>query len=196
MGIVTPLTSIDRPACISVILQQKSRNRNLWIRFQAQGQFMKEVAILLLIALMLNGCGGNSTTTVQAAAGGSWQAEMLGGSGPASGFSFITQFTVGSGGSLSISSFQFLTAGACFPTTGGTESGSMNLTINSSTNAVTGTFSFTVLSGGNTLTLNGAVTGTESGTTLTGGSITGTWTLAGGTGCNAPTGGSFTMTQH
>jgi hypothetical protein len=123
---------------------------------------------------------------------------LSGGESTASGFSFITQFTVsGSGGTLSISYFQFLNSNSqCFPVSGGTQSGSMNLTVNSSTNAVTGSFTFTVQSGGNTLTLNGSVTGTESGTTLSGGSVTGTWTLTGGTGCNDPTGGSFTMTQQ
>jgi hypothetical protein len=195
MGIVTPLTSIDRPGCISVILHEKSFVRNSWIRFQAQGQFMKEVAILLLAALLLNGCN-SSTTTVQAAAGGIWQAQMLGGTSPAAGFSFITQFTLNGDGSLSISSFQFLTKGACFPVSGGTLSGSMILTINTSTNGVTGTFSYTVASGGNTLTLTGTVTGTESGTTLSGTSIIGSWTLAGsGTGGCNNTSGSFTMTQ-
>jgi hypothetical protein len=154
---------------------------------------MKEVAILLLIALILNGCS-SSTQTVQTAAGGLWQAEMLGGSGVASGFSFNTQLTVGSDGSLSISSFQFLTKGTCFPISGGTESGSMILSINSSTNAVTGTFSFMVQSGNNILTLsNGVVTGTESGTTLSGGSITGSWAVTGSTDCTAE--GTFTMKQ-
>jgi len=61
---------------------------------------MKEVAVLLLAALILNGCSTSSTTSVQTAAGGTWQAEMLGGQGTASGFSFITQFTVGSNGTL------------------------------------------------------------------------------------------------
>jgi hypothetical protein len=161
---------------------------------------MKEVAILLLVALMLNGCN-SSTATVQTAAGGIWQAQMLGGNGPASGFSFISQFTVNGDGSLSISSFQFLTSNSaqCFPVTGGTETGSMILTENTTNFTVTGTFKFTVQSGGNTLTLNGTVTGTENGlngTTLSGGSITGTWTLTGGAGCSVTTGNtSFTMTQ-
>ena len=159
---------------------------------------MKEVAILLLITLVLNGCGSSSKTTVQTAAGATWQAEMLGGQGTASGFSFITQFTVGSDGTLSISYFQFLNSNStqCFPVSGGTQSGSMVLTTNTSNSTVTGTLSFTVQSGGNTLTLTGTVTGTESGTTLSGGSVTGTWALSGGTGCSDATGGSFTMTQH
>jgi hypothetical protein len=78
---------------------------------------MKEVAILLVFVLMLGGCGSNSNN-VQTAASGGWQAVMSGGDGVASGFSFITQFTVsGTGGSLSISNFQFLTQidGGCFP---------------------------------------------------------------------------------
>ncbi len=157
---------------------------------------MKNVAILLLLALALNGCGNNkSTSTTQAAASGLWQAQLLGGSGTASGFSFTTQFTVGSDGTLNITSFQFLTEGMCFPVDGGTQSGTMMLTVDSTTNAVTGTFSFTVQSGNNTLTLTGTVTGTEVSSTLSNTKVIGTWTLAGDAGCNDTTGGSFTMTQ-
>jgi hypothetical protein len=195
MGILARLTSIDRAGCISVILHQKIARQNLLDQFQAQGYFMKEVAILLLVALMLNGCSSSSTPTAQTAAGGVWAADLPGGSGEASGFSFTTQFTVNGDGTLSITYFQFLTAGACFPVSGGTQTGSMVLsTPNTTTNAVNGTFTYTVQSGGNTLTLNGTVTGTASGTTLSGGSISGSWSVTGGTGCNA-TGQSFTMTQ-
>jgi hypothetical protein len=162
---------------------------------------MKEVAILLLVALLLNGCGTSSTAT-QTAAGGTWQAQMLGGEGPASGFSFITEFSVsGGGGGLTISSFQFLTQPACFQTVNGeTPTGTMTLIENPNTYAVTGTLVFTVQSGNNMLVLNGTVTGTENGlngTTLSGAMATGTWTFTGSgtpTGCN-DTSGSFTMTQ-
>ena len=158
---------------------------------------MREVAILLLVAVMLNGCG-TTTTATQTAASGLWYADMLGGAGPASGFSFDTQFTVsGSGGGLSITSFQFLTAGACFPVNGETPTGQMILTENSTTFQVTGTFMFTVASGSNTLTLNGTVTGTENGlngTTLSGAVATGTWMLTGTAPCDGVA-GSFTMTQ-
>jgi hypothetical protein len=158
---------------------------------------MKEVAILLLVALLLNGCG-SSTTNVQAASGGTWQSEMLGGDGLASGLTFITQFTVGGSGTLSISRFQFLTQidGGCFPVTGETESGNLSVTYNSA-NQVTGTFTFTVTSGGNTLTLTStSVTGTLNTTnnTLSTGVIMGNWALTGGTGCNNVN-GTFTMTQ-
>lgn len=163
---------------------------------------MKAVAILLVAAIMLNGCGSSSTAT-QTAAGGLWSATMIGGAGPVSDPSFATQFTVsGVGGTLTISSFQFYTAAACLPVNGETPSGTMTLSLNTTTYQVTGTLNaFTVQSGGNTLTLTGNVTGTEpggpNGTTLTGGVITGTWTFTGSgtpTGCN-DTSGSFTMTQ-
>ncbi len=160
---------------------------------------MKVVAILLVTVLLLNGCGTNSTAT-QTAASGTWSATMLGGDGTASGLSFITAFEVsGSGGNLSVSNFQFLTAGACFPVNGIQPTGTMVL-IESSNFQVTGTIVFTVVSGGNTLTLNGTVTGMENGVlgngTLSGGVATGTWTMTGSPGCtvtNSDT--SFTMTQ-
>jgi len=166
---------------------------------------MKEGALLLLVALMLNGCGGThtvTTQTAQTAAGGIWSAEMLGGSGEASGFSFNTEFTVNGGGGLDITYFQFLTAeggtSPCFPVDGGTEAGTMDLSPNASTGAVTGTMTYTVQATGSTLTLNGQVTGTVAiagnPTSLSNGSVTGTWTVKGGSGCNA-TGGTFTMCQ-
>jgi hypothetical protein len=159
-----------------------------------EGTFMKEVAILLLAALLLNGCG-TSKPTAQTAAGGVWSAQMSGGDGSASGFSFVTQFTVASNGALSFSSFEFINQGTCFPLNGGTVSGSMTLTQNMATNQVTGSMTLTVASGGNTLTLtSSAVTGTLTGNTLSGGSAPGSWSLTGGTGCTDAA-GSFTMTQ-
>jgi hypothetical protein len=162
---------------------------------------MKEVAILLLVALMLNGCG--STPTLQSTAGGTYQAILLGGQGPASGFSFNTEFTL-SGTTLSITYFQFLNnnSGACLPYTGETPSGTMNPQLQSN-DTVTGPFTFTVQSGGNTLALTGTLTATaivtaQNGSeTLTNPMITGNWTFTGsGTpaGCS-DTGGSFTMSE-
>jgi hypothetical protein len=160
---------------------------------------MKEVAILLLVALMLNGCSSNSTA-VQTAASGGWQAEMLGGDGVASGFSFITQWTVSGGsGALSVSNFQFLTQinGGCFPVTGETPTGNLKVTFNSA-DQVTGTFSFIIASGTNTLTLTStSVAGTINTTnnTLSNGVIMGTWAVVGsGNGCSNVS-GTFTMTQ-
>jgi hypothetical protein len=164
---------------------------------------MKAVAVLVLVgAVMLNGCSGNSAT-VQAASGAVWQAQLTGGSGAASGLSFITTFTVNGDGSLSVTNFQFLNQSSCFPVNGEDPSGSIsNLQVISNTGQVTGDFSFTVVGGGNTLTLTGPLTGTETGIVI-GGSNTGTfssaavvgaWTLTGDT-CNLTTGQtSFTMT--
>lgn len=158
---------------------------------------MKAVAVLLLVTLVFNGCGSSSktTTTTTPTAPGIWSADLPGGAGPASGFSFTTQFTVNGDGSLSITFFQFLTTGTCFPVAGGSQSGSMVLITNTSTNGVTGTFTYTVQSGNNILTLNGTVTGTATATALiSGGAITGTWSLTGDNGCST-SGESFTMTQ-
>jgi len=164
---------------------------------------MKEVAILLLLVLFVNGCG-SSSPTLQSTAGGVWEAQMFGGNETASGFSFITDFTVNSNFSLDITSFQFLnlnqSTGACFTSVSAvTPTGSVVLTLNSN-DTVSGTMTYVVQANGTTLTLNGTVTGTaivtsnNSSASLTGATITGTWNVTGGSGCNA-TGGSFSMTQ-
>jgi hypothetical protein len=148
---------------------------------------MKEVAILLLVALMLNGCSGNSsgTSTGQVASTGGWEAQMFGGVGPASGFGFVTNFSVNSDSSLDIRNFQFITAGTCF-VSGETESGTLIQSV-SGTGVVTGPFTYMITSGtpaGNVLTLSG----NEDGNT-----ITGNWTFT-GTGDCGSTAGTFTMT--
>jgi hypothetical protein len=165
---------------------------------------MKQVAILLVATLMLSGC--TKQTTVQEAAGAIWQAQLIGGEGQASGFSFNTEFTFNGNGALSFINFEFLNNGACFPYTGVTPSGSLtNFIVNQSTLAVTGDFSLTVQSGGNTLTLTGPLTGTATETgpmgsntiTLSSASVIGTWTLTGSPGCTLPPNSntSFTMTE-
>jgi hypothetical protein len=158
---------------------------------------MKRIAILLL-ALLISGCG-SGRPTAQSASGGLWQAQLSGGEGSASGFSFNTQFTVNSDDSLSISNFEFLNSNSCFPINGGTISGSMpGLTQNMANNTVNGTIMFTVTSGGNTLTLEptgSSVTGTIVGTTLSDGKAMGNWSLAGSGGACPNATGSFSMTQ-
>lgn len=170
---------------------------------------MKRVVLLLLAAVWFTGCSTQTTTQqAQSAAAGIWSAEILGGSGDASGFSFTTQFTINANGGLNITYFQFLThnPNSCFPLDGQNESGSMVLNdVNPSTGQVAGTFKYKVVTSGsagssgnsgNTLSLTGNVTGTEvSGVPpLTGGSITGTWTVSGAAPCSNAV-GTFTMTQ-
>ncbi len=160
---------------------------------------MKEVAILLLAALLLNGCSTSTSTTVQTPVGNGWQAAMAGGDGTSSGFSFNTFFTVGSGGALSISSTQLLNSGTCFGTSNIASGGTLNVTVNAAFQ-VSGTFSFTLTSSaGDVVTLSSNdVTGTVNTTTdaLSDGSIIGTWALAPASGSPCVVaGGSFTMTQ-
>jgi len=166
---------------------------------------MKQVAILLLMALMLDGC--SSMRSLQSTTSGIFQAVMFGGVGDASGFSFITQFTLNGNDSLNISSFQFLTNNnngntPCFPVTGGTVTGNIANYVVNTNDTVSGNLTYVVKSGGNTLTLTGVVTGTatvtgtppNTSTTFTSLSVAGNWTLEGTAGCNN-SGGSFTMTQ-
>jgi hypothetical protein len=162
---------------------------------------MKEVAVLLLMALLLNGCG-SSTPTLQSTTGGIFQAAMYGGVGEASGFSFITQFTLNGDNSLNPSFFQFDTENPCFALNGPMVTGSIANYVVNTDDTVTGTLMFTVTSGGNILKLTGSLTGTatvtgtgsSTSTTLTSASVSGTWSLTGSSGCNA-TGGSFSMTE-
>ena len=163
---------------------------------------MKKLAILALLALELAvvGCGSSSTstTTTTTSASGNWETQLTGGTGEARLLNFVTAFKVTNSGPLDITGFSFLNAGACF-VSGATQTGSATLATDS-TNAVTGTLSYSVQSGtpgGNTLTLNGNVTGTSSSSALTGGAVTGTWTLSGGAGDPTCTGtGNFTMCQN
>ncbi len=160
---------------------------------------MKEVAVLVLLAVMLNGCG--SSTAVEAPSTDVWQAVISGGVATSSGFSFNTQFTVSSGGTLSIGSFQLLNQDTCFGSVGPTPSGTLNVTYNSA-DQISGTFSFTIpSSAGDTVTLTStSVTGTanvNNNNLLSGVTIVGNWTLTPGSGskCVAVNNGTFTMTQ-
>jgi hypothetical protein len=165
---------------------------------------MKEVAILLLLAVMLNGCGNSKA--VEAPSGSVWQAVMVGGSGTSSGFSFNAQFTVSSGGALSFqsNSFELLNADTCYgnlPSNAIIPTGTLNTTYNSA-DQVTGSFSLTIPSpAGDMIILSStSVTGTvnpNNNYLLSGGSIVGIWKLepGGSSTCKAVTNGQFTMTQ-
>jgi hypothetical protein len=153
--------------------------------FEAQGKFMKEVAILLLLALMLNGCG--SSGAVQTTSGSVWGAQFLGGAGASSGFDFNAQFSFNGNGALSISNFELLNADTCFGTSTATPAGTLtNLGFNSADQITSGTFSFSITSAaGDVVTLtSSAITGTVNGNTspatLTSGTITGFWALVPG----------------
>lgn len=141
------------------------------------------VALLVLIGLALVGCGSNNMNASNI--NGTWNAMLMSTTGGQAVFAFGTSLHINGDGSLSITNFNFTTNSPCF-VSGETESGSFTVAGNFN-GQTTGSFGFAVKSGtpgGNTLTLSGAATGNT---------ISGTWTLSGGTGCTGN--GTFTMTR-
>lgn len=143
--------------------------------------------VLLLLGLATSGCGSSSNSS-SGNINGTWSANLTNPDGSPA-FAFTTSFTQGSGGSLSFTNLTFTTNGSCFPGTT-TETGSFGLGGNFNGN-VTGTFGMTISSSGTTnqLVLQGTVSGNA---------ITGTWSLAGGTGCSGNgtfTNGNFSSTK-
>jgi hypothetical protein len=146
---------------------------------------LKQIAVVVVLALglTLTGCG-NSTGNVN----GNWTATLITPPGGTPVFAFATTFTQGSGGTLGFTNFNFTTAGTCFATGPFTETGSVSLSGNYNGKA-TGSIALTIstmfpAATNNVLTLMGTVNGNT---------ITGTWTLAGGTGCTGN--GAFTATK-
>jgi hypothetical protein len=135
------------------------------------------VAMLLVAGLTLAGCGSSHPTNIN----GNWTATLTG----SQNLTFTTSLVENSDGTLSISKFSFSTNSSCF-VSGETETGTFAFSGNLNGN-VTGKFGMIVQSGtpsGNVLTLTGNANGNT---------ITGTWTLTGGTGCTGS--GNFTMTK-
>jgi hypothetical protein len=145
---------------------------------------MKKFAVVVLLAagIAMMGCGSNSSN--HGNINGTWNATLTDTSN-ATVFSFGTNLVVNGDGTLAVTNFSFSTNSPCF-VSGGSETGSFALSGDFNGN-VTGTFGFTVQSGspvGDTLTLTG---------TANGNTISGTWTLTGGTGCTGN--GNFVMTK-
>ena len=140
---------------------------------------MKKLAMALLVTAVMTlvGCGSNSS---HGNINGHWTAVLTD-----TAFNFGTSIVVNNDGTLSVSNFSFSTNSPCF-VSGETESGSFAFT-GDFNGKVTGSFTFKVVSGspsGNTLSLTGTVSGDT---------ITGTWSLTGGSGCTGS--GNFTMTK-
>jgi hypothetical protein len=171
---------------------------------------MKKLAFLTLlaIAVLVSSCGSNRIQpTLTSSAQGNWEAQLTGGSGPATGLTFLINFYFstqnGNGaGPITINDFSFLNANACFPAGAPDVSGNAQLTNNQNTNQITGTMTITIKSGsGSTLTLNatppaGQVLGTSNNGAITNGAVNGTWTLTNSTPnspCNA--GGTSSTVQ-
>ena len=139
------------------------------------------VALLLVVGLMLVGCGSNSKS---GNINGNWTAALTNSSDGSQAFTFTTSITENNDGTLSVTNLT-ISSSSCF-VSGETESGSFALGGNFNGN-VTGQFQLKVLSASpsnNVLTLTG---------TANGNTIKGTWTLTGGIGCQGS--GNFTMTK-
>jgi hypothetical protein len=135
------------------------------------------VAIFLVAALTLAGCGSSNPTNIN----GNWTATLTG----SQTFNFTTSIIENSDGTVSVSKFSFSSNSSCF-VSGETETGTFALSGNFN-GKVTGKFGMIVTSGtpsGNTLTLTGDANGNT---------ITGTWTLTGSSGCTGS--GNFTMNK-
>jgi hypothetical protein len=155
---------------------------------------MKKLAVVVLLAfeLALTGCGSSPTSTVKAA-DGTWQSALIGTDAGLGVFNFLTKFSVGANGALSVSYFSFLTTGRCFPLTGETAGGTFTVT-SATTTSTSANFQFTVQSGASSLAMTGTAAGTtDSSSNTTWSTITGTWTLTGGSGCTGS--GTFTMSR-
>jgi hypothetical protein len=147
----------------------------------------KQIAIIVLLALGLtmSGCGSGNGAPGSGNINGTWAFALTNTDGSPA-YTFSTTFTQGSGSALSITNFTFTSTGPCFASYQTSETGTFGLMGNSNGN-VTGTFDMTITTmfpgaTNNVLTLQGTVAGNT---------ITGNWTLTGGTGCSGN--GTFTI---
>ena len=137
------------------------------------------VAMLLVMGLITVGCGTNSNKGGNVS--GTWSAMLTG----SQNFTFTTALVDNGDGTVNVTKLTFSTNSSCFES-GDTETGTFGLSGNLNGN-VQGQFGMTITSGtpsGNVLTLTGTVNGST---------VSGTWQLTGGTGCNGS--GNFTMTK-
>lgn len=145
---------------------------------------MKRLAVVVLLAagLILIGCGSNSNSSN---INGTWNATLTG-TNNTTVFSFATTLAASSNAnSVTVTNFNFTSNSSCFQS-GTTETGSFSLTGNF-TGKANGGFGMTIKSAApadNALVLTGIVNGNT---------ISGTWTLTGGTDCNGT--GTFTMNR-
>ena len=139
---------------------------------------------VLGIALVLAGCGSNSSSNI---INGNWTAALLNSSSGGSPiFNFTATFTQSSGSDVTITNLNFTTSSPCFAS-GSTATG--GFTLSGNLNGVTsGGFQMNIQSTGsssNLLTLQGTVSNNT---------ISGTWSISGTTsGCSGS--GQFTMNK-
>jgi hypothetical protein len=144
---------------------------------------MKQFCIVIALVLGFTlGCGSDHSKSSDI--NGNWNATLTS-AGNQTVLAFATSLKANGDSSLNISNFHFTTDSPCF-VSDETESGSFTVNGDFDGN-VKGKFGMTVQSGdpaGNAL----ALSGTDDGNT-----ISGTWTLTGGSGCTGN--GTFAMTR-
>jgi hypothetical protein len=143
------------------------------------------VCLVFVCTAALVGCGSGSNHS-SGNINGNWTATLTdSNSNPV--FVFTTSLTANNGSStLNVTNFTFTTNDASCSISGGTETGSFTVSGDFNGN-VTGQFQLQVTAGSPAnadLTLTGTVNGNT---------ISGTWSLTGGTGCSGS--GNFTMTR-
>jgi hypothetical protein len=143
------------------------------------------LALPVVFALILGGCGGGSSSAGNI--NGTWTAALTNSDGTPA-FNFTTSFTQASGTAVSVTNLNFTTSSDCFSSQTA-ETGTFGFSGNFNGNA-TGTFGMTISTlfpaaqTNNVLTLQG---------TMSNNTISGTWTLTGVPGCTGN--GSFTVTR-
>ena len=140
------------------------------------------LTFLLLLAAILIACGSSGTTKT---INGTWQANLVSPSGSAA-YLFLSGLSQGTGSTVTVSNFDFNSPAPCFSMPLGQ---SATFSVSGASNGYeTGPFQMTINTlfpqqVNNVLQLNG--------TRNSNGSISGSWTVTGLTGC--PASGTFTM---
>jgi len=138
--------------------------------------------LALALALLSVGCGTSSNKNSNNVSG-NWTATLTG-NNASQNFAFTLTMFQNSDNSVSVTNLQFTTASPCFGS-GATASGGFSVSGDFNGNA-TGALTLLVQSNtttNNTLTLNGTLNNNNT--------ISGTWVLAGGSGCTGS--GNFNM---
>lgn len=138
---------------------------------------------LILSAFFVTGCSNGSNS---GNINGNWNASLMNTDG-SQAFGFTTTFTEASNGGVDVTHFSFTTSGNCFANEQTTQTGTFSLSGNFQGN-VTGSFGMTVSTTGGTTANSLKLQGT-----VNGGTVAGTWTLSGSSGCAGN--GTFTMNR-
>jgi hypothetical protein len=163
---------------------------------------MKQLAFLTLlaIAVVLSSCGSNHIQELPTSSiSGNWEAQLTGGTGPASALNFLINFNlfVTNGSptqNVNVNSFAWINANPCFPAAPQVKAPAVHLTNNINTQQITGSIVFSITSPtGSVLNLSAdpnatpptgelLATATSSSGVVTNGAVNGMWWLTPGTG--------------